>query len=105
MRISEAAAPRILPYANQEIVMGIRSEDIHDKLFASEASPDNTVRATCEIVEPMGAEAYLYLRTGSNAYIARVSGHVRPGVNQDLDLVLDMGKAHFFDQATEKAIY
>ena len=104
VRVIDAAVPKISAYENKEIIFGIRSEDIYDKLFATEASPDNTVRATCEIVEPMGAEAYLYLRTGSNTFIARVSGHVRAGVNQDLDLVLDMGKAHFFDKVTEKAI-
>ena len=104
VRVSDSMLAKIMPYASKEIVMGIRSEDIYDKLFASEASPDNTVRATCEVVEPMGAEAYLYLRCGANTFIARVSGHVRPGVNQDLDLVLDMGKAHFFDKNTEIAI-
>ena len=52
----------------------------------------------------MGAEAYLYLRTGSSTFIARVSGNIHPEVNQELDLVFDVGKAHFFDPATEKAI-
>lgn len=104
VRVTDAHAPKIAPYESKDIIFGIRSEDIYDKLFASEASPDNTVRATCEVVEPMGSEAFLYLRTGPNQFIARVSGHVRPGVNQDLDLVLDMGKAHFFDKNTEKAI-
>ncbi|MGH7197911.1 MAG: ABC transporter ATP-binding protein [Candidatus Omnitrophota bacterium] len=104
VRISDAHLPRLTPYLNKEITFGVRSEDIYDKLFASEASPENTVRATCEVVEPMGAEAYLYLRCGTNTFIARVSGHVRPGVNQDLDLVFDMNKAHFFDKNTEKTI-
>ena len=104
VRISDAQLPKLTPYLNKEVVFGIRSEDIYDKLFASEASPENTVRATCEVVEPMGAEAYLYLRCGANTFIARVSGHVRPGVNQDLDLVFDVNKAHFFDKNTEKAI-
>ncbi len=104
VKVTDAAVARLAPYENKEIIFGIRAEDIYDKLFATEASPDNTVRATCEVVEPMGAEAFLYLRTGANSFIARVSGHVRPSVNQDLDLVLDMGKAHFFDKNTEKAI-
>ena len=95
---------KVASYEGQEIVFGIRSEDIYDKLFATEASPDNTVRAICEVVEPMGAEAYLYLRSGPNTFVARVSGHVRPAVNQDLDLVLDMSKVHFFDKTTEEAI-
>ncbi len=104
VRVIDAMTPKLSGHENREIIFGIRSEDIYDKLFTSEASPDNTVRATCEVVEPMGAEAYLYLRTGANTFIARVSGHVRPGVNQDIDLVFDMSKAHFFDKNTEKAI-
>ena len=52
----------------------------------------------------MGAEAFLYLRTGPNTFIARVSGHIHPKVNQDLDLVVDMNKAHFFDKKTEQSI-
>jgi multiple sugar transport system ATP-binding protein len=104
VRINDPMAAKLASYVSKEIIFGIRSEDIYDKLFTSTASPDNTVRATCEVVEPMGAEAYLYLRCGANTFIARVSGHIRPGVNQDLDLVFDMGQAHFFDKSTEKAI-
>ncbi len=104
VRINDSMVPKIQPYERKDIIFGVRPENIYDKLFASEASPDNTVRATCEVVEPMGAEAYLYLRAGDNAFVARVSGHVRPGVNQDLDLVFDISKAHFFDPHTEKSI-
>ncbi len=104
VRVADRAIGQIKAYESKEIIFGIRSEDIYDKLFAMEASTENTVRATCEIVEPMGAEAYLYLRCGQNSFIARVSGHVRPGVNQDLDLVIDINKAHFFDANTEAAI-
>jgi multiple sugar transport system ATP-binding protein len=104
VRINESMKSRLESYQNKEVIFGLRCEDIHDKLFALEASVDNTVRATCEVVEPMGAEAYLYLRAGANALTARVSGHMRPSVNQDVDMVLDMGKAHFFDRVTEKTI-
>ncbi len=102
--IPEKISSKLSPYESKEIVMGIRAEDIYDKLFATEASSDNTVRAICEVVEPLGAEAYLYLRSGQNTFVARVSGHVSPVVNQDLDLVIDMGKAHFFDKTTEESI-
>ncbi len=94
----------ITPYDGKDVVMGIRSEDIYDKLFASEASPDNTVRATCEVVEPLGSEVYLYLTSGKNNFIARVGAHDRPEVNRDMDLVFDMSKVHFFDPKTEETI-
>ena len=104
LRVVDEMMPKLAPYDGKEVKLGIRPEDLYDKLFIAEAPAESTVTATVEVVEPMGSEAYLYLRTGPNAYIARVSGNVRPGVNQDLDLVFDMSKAHFFDKNTEKTI-
>jgi len=96
--------PKIAPYEGKEIIFGIRAEDIYDKLFTSEASPENTVKATCEVVEPMGSEVYLYLNSGKNTFIARVGAHNRPEVNRDMDLVFDMNKVHFFDKDTDTTI-
>ena len=104
VKLLDAMYPKIAPYEGQEVTLGIRSEDIYDKLFASEASPDNTVRATCEVVEPLGSEVYLYLSSGKHNFIARVGAHDRPDVNRDMDLVFDMSKVHFFDSKTEETI-
>ncbi|MDD5347238.1 MAG: sn-glycerol-3-phosphate ABC transporter ATP-binding protein UgpC [Candidatus Omnitrophica bacterium] len=91
-------------YMGREVVFGIRSEDIYDKLFVSEAPPENVVRLTCEVVEPMGSEVYLYLASGTHTFIARVGAHDRPQVNADIDMVFDMSKAHFFDKDSEKTL-
>jgi len=91
-------------YEGKEVIFGIRAEDIYDKLFVSESSPDNTVRATCEVVEPLGSEVYLYLNSGKHTFIARVGAHNRPEVNRDMDLVFDMSKVHFFDPESEETI-
>ncbi|MDO8580018.1 MAG: sn-glycerol-3-phosphate ABC transporter ATP-binding protein UgpC [Candidatus Omnitrophota bacterium] len=94
----------IAPYEGKDVTMGLRAEDIYDKLFVSEASPENTIRAACEVVEPLGSEVYLYLNSGKHQFIARVGAHNRPEVNRDMDLVLDMSKVHFFDRETENTI-
>lgn len=104
VKLVEEMYKKIASYVGKEIIFGIRSEDIYDKLFASEASPENTVRATCEVVEPLGSEVYLYLNSGKNLFIARVGAHNRPKVNRDMDLVFNMSKAHFFDPESEKTI-
>lgn len=104
VRLVEEMYSRIKPYEGKEVTFGIRAEDIYDKLFVSEASADNTIRAVCEVVEPLGSEVYLYLNTGKNAFIARVGAHNRPDVNREMDLVFDMSKVHFFDRQTEKTI-
>ncbi|MDO8675050.1 MAG: sn-glycerol-3-phosphate ABC transporter ATP-binding protein UgpC [Candidatus Omnitrophota bacterium] len=104
VRIMDEMAPRMGAYEGKDVVLGIRSEDIYDKLFASEASPENTVRAICEVVEPLGSEVYLYLNSGKHNFIARVGAHDRPQINRDMDLVFDMSKVHFFDRETEETI-
>lgn len=91
-------------YEGKEVLMGVRAEDIYDKLFVSEAPPENIVRAACEVIEPLGSEVYLYLNSGRHTFIARVGAHNRPEVNRDMDLVFDMSKVHFFDRDTETTI-
>jgi multiple sugar transport system ATP-binding protein len=104
VKLVEDMHKRINTYIDKDIIFGIRSEDIYDKLFVSEAPPENIVRVNCEVVEPMGSEVYLYLNTGRHTFIARVGAHDRPQVNQDLDLVFDMSTVHFFDKDTEDTI-
>ena len=104
VRVVDEMLPKLLPYESKRVTFGIRSEDIYDKLFVTEAPADNTVTATVEVVEPLGSEVYLYVRAGRHALTARVGAHDRPEVNQDLELVFDMSKVHFFDPATEVTI-
>jgi len=104
VKIVDDACPKIAPYVGKDIIMGIRSEDVYDKLFVSTAPPENIVRVTCEVVEPMGSEVYLYLSTGRHTFIARVGAHNKPQVNADMDVVFDMSKVHFFDTNTEETI-
>jgi multiple sugar transport system ATP-binding protein len=104
VRVQDEMREKILSYCDKEVILGIRPEDIYDKLFVQYASEENTVTANCEVVEPMGAEVYLYLNTGKHSFIVRVGGHNKPKVNQELEVVFDMSKAHFFDPKTEKTI-
>jgi multiple sugar transport system ATP-binding protein len=104
VKVIDDMAPRLTPYLEKDLIFGIRPEDIYDKLFVSDAPPENTIRAICEVVSPMGSEAFLHLNTGNNILIAKVGGHDLPEVNQDIDLVLDMSKVHFFDKEKENAI-
>ena len=104
VKASDDAAAKLLPYEGKPIIFGIRPEDIYDKLFVQYAPPENTVTATVEVVEPMGSEVYLHLLLGSHTLTARVGGHERPKVGQDMDLVFDMSKVHFFDPDTEVAV-
>jgi multiple sugar transport system ATP-binding protein len=104
VKLVDSMVKAMEPHVERDIVFGIRPEDIYDKLFVSDAPTENTIRATCEVIEPMGSEAYLYLNTGKSPLIAKVGGHNKPVINQDMDLVFDMSKIHFFDKDTGKTI-
>ncbi|MDD5561452.1 MAG: sn-glycerol-3-phosphate ABC transporter ATP-binding protein UgpC [Candidatus Omnitrophica bacterium] len=104
VKLVEDMYKKMASYVGNDVFFGIRSEDIYDKLFVSDAPPENIVRVNCEVFEPMGSEVYLYLNTGRHTFIARVGAHDRPKVNQEMDVVFDMSKVHFFDKNTEETI-
>lgn len=104
VKIVEEMIPKINPYLDKEVIFGIRPEDIYDKLFIGSAAPENTITATVEVIEPMGPEIYLYLTTGIHSFVARVDAHDRAEVNQDLEVVFNMAKVHFFNCDTEETI-
>jgi multiple sugar transport system ATP-binding protein len=104
VKIVDDMIPYLKDYLWKEIVFGIRPEDIYDKLFVSEAPPENIVNVNVEVVEPMGSEVYLYLNSGKYSFIAKVSGQEQVETGQDLEVVFDMSRVHFFDKMTEKTI-
>ena len=104
VRIVDDIAQKLSDYIGQEIVFGIRPEDIYDKLFVGQSSADNTIKAIVEVVEPMGSEIFLYINTGLNTLTARVDVHTQASVGQELEFVFDMAKGHFFDKDSEEVI-
>lgn len=86
------------------VVFGSRPEDINEKAIESYAQPDQVATATVEVVEPMGAEVYIYLNTGTHSFTPRVNAHQRAEIGQKSELEFDLKKCHFFDGVTEKTI-
>ncbi len=104
IRIDDQHAARLHGHVGKEMVFGIRPEDVADALYVTNPAPDQQLKARVEVVEPMGAETYLYLNTGVHSFIARVNGSEQAAVNQELTLVLNMKKSHFFDATTGATI-
>ena len=92
------------PCLDNEVVCGIRPEDIISVETAREWPHGQEITATVEVVEPMGSETFLYLTTGTHSFIARVDAHVQPAINSVTTLVVNMEKAHFFTKEDETVI-
>ncbi len=98
-------ATRVLDrYIGKKVVFGIRPEDISDALYVMHPNPSHQVKARVEVIEPMGSETYLYLRTGNNPMVARLPPSQSTNVNQEITLAMNMDKAHFFDAASGQSI-
>ncbi len=88
---------------DKPVVFGVRPENMGSNTVEGEGVPPK-LRARVEVVEPMGSETYLTLSTQHATLIARVDAHLRPAVDEVLELPIDIGMSHLFDAATENII-
>ncbi len=104
VKISTRMHEKLGEYLDEEVLFGIRPENIYDRLFASHATLDNTITALCDVIETMGSENYLYLSTPKHALVASVDASNKPSAGSRVEIVFDMEKVHFFDLSTERTI-
>ncbi len=103
LRLPPAIVSRTGNHQGQDVILGVRPEDIHDgRNGAAGAGPPATARI--EVVEHMGAENFLQLTNGDTSFMARMDTSVDPKPGDTLPIVIDVNKIHLFDPATERAI-
>ncbi|NOZ50497.1 MAG: ABC transporter ATP-binding protein [Chloroflexi bacterium] len=92
------------PYKGQQIIFGIRPEDIHSAELTPPGVIPARLSATVDVTELMGNEIFVYGLTGSKPFIARVDPRtqVRPG--DDIEFNVNMANMHIFDPKTELGI-
>ena len=105
LRFREAERPALRAFVGQEVVAGIRPEDL-DLSRAPRGTGEATFQAVVDLVEPTGAETNFYLQTGAHTVVCRASasadlrevGHRLPFQ------VSDLTKVHLFDPQTTNRI-
>jgi len=90
-------------YRGKPITLGIRPEDFESSP-SQQPTPGQSIQAPIEVVEPMGAETYLYLNLAGQFATARIKSDIQPKENQPHVLDVALSKLHFFDPETEAAI-
>lgn len=97
---------KIQPYIDQDVIMGIRPEDIFDYEH-TENTPDQTtaVMAEIDVVEPMGHEVFLYLNFKlEHSILCRVNTRHIPAVGDTITIGFTTEKIHFFSSDTLETI-
>lgn len=104
LKLPDTYKEKLSDFVGKEVILGIRPEDIHDKVFISQPKEGTIFRAIVEVIEPMGNEIFLYLKTSDHTIIARVSPETNVNINQEMDLVVNTSKIHIFDKESEETI-
>jgi multiple sugar transport system ATP-binding protein len=90
--------------AGKPVILGVRPEDIHDAAYLPPELCAATVEATVDVVEPVGNEAFLFLKSGEVDYVARVDPRTEATVGEQLIVGMCVDNMHLFDGETELAI-
>ncbi|MGI6174500.1 MAG: ABC transporter ATP-binding protein [Christensenellales bacterium] len=93
-------------YIGKEVTMGIRPENIHDEEQFLAISPDSIIDVDVEIVELLGSETYLYLKTTGKEgnIVARVNPRSTSRGGDKIRVAFDANRLHFFDFENEATV-
>ncbi|MEX2502819.1 MAG: sn-glycerol-3-phosphate ABC transporter ATP-binding protein UgpC [Trueperaceae bacterium] len=86
----------------KKVHIGIRPENFGLKGHTTIPEQDNAVRATIEVVEPLGAETHIIANVGGDQnVVAKVDPHAPVEAGDEVELLCDLGFLHAFDMETE----
>ncbi len=87
-------------FLGRELIAGLRPEDL------TPATPSSPARfsALLDLIEPVGNETFLNLRSGHTTLVARIPPQDLPSAGESIELGFDPARLHLFDPATEKRL-
>jgi multiple sugar transport system ATP-binding protein len=93
-------------YEGKKVTLGIRPEEIYDKSVPSNMTPssDNTVKATVDVMEPLGHEYVAYLKVGDLKLVASIDKETKLKPLTEAEFCINLERLHIFDADTDQAI-
>ncbi len=120
LRVPREHEAKIASRKGQQVIFGIRPEDIEIQEFAEDSFRDMTVQSRVEVMEPLGSEIQLHATTAdhendlsriavdedvpTDVFVARVDPRVRVMVGDVVPLSFNMKNMHVFDPQTQEAL-
>ncbi|PSB09949.1 glycerol-3-phosphate ABC transporter ATP-binding protein [filamentous cyanobacterium CCP2] len=86
------------PYRDQEIIFGIRPENLHVPGFIPPGIQPLPFKANLSVIEMMGNELVLYLSTADRQeLVARVDPRAPLRIGETVEMVMDISRFYLFD--------
>jgi len=104
MAVPRSLRNRYLKTKDQETVLGIRPQHIFDKGIKGSFPGGEPLRATVEVVEPVGSEVILLATCGSAQVTAMVAPQTPAKPHAEIEFLVDMNQMHLFDKSSEEVL-
>lgn len=89
----------------QEVLMGIRTEEITIADDNTSVPPDWIFKGVVKVVEPLGNENHLHVELQGVTFVARCEGRRIVKAGENIEVAFNLEQLHIFDAATKKVIY
>jgi len=93
MAVHASHADALSQHAGKPVVCGLRPEALSNLGSNGGCS----LKAVAEVVEPMGAETFVYMNVDGKTVAARIENHERPTVSEAYTVAIANEQAHYFD--------
>src|SRR5215207_3558882 len=97
-------AASLSAHLGRDVVFGIRPEDIYHPTERKDAPDYQKAKVTVEVVEPLGSEQFVYLRSGNQEFTSRMPARAQLTAGYYVEVIVDTEKMHVFDKQTEMAL-
>ncbi len=91
-------------YIGQEVIVGIRPENIDVNAYMSADEPESAILSEVEVSELLGAESLVYFQLGGKEFTAKIPHAVSLKPRQQIGVLFDAEKIHIFDKETQNNI-
>ncbi len=102
--LGETLSRKAAGQVGRPVVFGVRPENVAAGGTTNSGPGEPLAGVTIEVVEPIGAETYLYLDTGASSFVARVRAGDRFVPGHRLNVAFGVESAHLFDPATGQVL-
>ena len=100
IELNDELRMNIQGYEGEEVILGIRPEDVYVDGPISERYPNATTEVECDVVELLGHELIVYGYMNSQRIIVKTGAIHDIQVHDKVNFTFDMNKVHFFDPVT-----
>ena len=102
--LPSARAAKLADRRDQAVILGLRPEHINRAHPGDSRSGLARHTATIELLQPTGSRTYVTFKLGSTDVTAELQAHDATGINQKIELSIDMNRAVLIDPSKEKVL-